>query len=328
MIECSICKANNEDRSLYCLECGQRLQPKFQEPQNKDASTANNLPTVNQNPFQSSGRLHSPILDLEQTENTGRGNNHQFTSLDHDDMGSSRISRNGLHSPLLDGKNYFANPYPEPNQAEPHSRNDSNSHINDKSRLHSPVLDGPFSAQRGSNYVQDDFPTEDQEYESLRSPLLKAKVPLPESHEQIEASKSLQSVLNSATGPVSRFSAQPTNNEAAAAPLSFTGINTFKKAAVQKTTEPMSDKKENIKMSQSLLPADNTNQDIHSDISGQSSLNKVAVTIFVLLALGFKVYYFASLGSAAYTSISFILDQAGQALVMISVMVLALNVRK
>ncbi len=94
-----------------------------------------------------------------------------------------------------------------PNQAAPNNT--------EKSRLHSPVLDGPISASFSHTYIEESF-TQEEEYESLRSPLLKAKVPLPEKNQtpeknpiiqkkQVPESSAgqesrLQSVLGSATG--------------------------------------------------------------------------------------------------------------------------------
>ncbi len=137
MIECSNCKAHNQDRSLYCLECGQRLKAKFPDPAN--SATAS---------LTSSGRLHSPILDLgEQQVKRNKGTNIQFGTSEHIELNNSHsnsISRNGLHSPLLDGKNYFANPYPNSNRdPDPNPIPAANGSV-DKTRLHSPVLDGPY----------------------------------------------------------------------------------------------------------------------------------------------------------------------------------------
>ncbi len=114
MIECSICKASNEDRSLYCMECGQRLMPKVPDP----SATVNNLPTANagfqQVNLTNSGRLHSPILDLggHSAGKSARGQFGMDEEIPHTANRQNNISRNGLHSPLLDGRNQFVNPYP------------------------------------------------------------------------------------------------------------------------------------------------------------------------------------------------------------------------
>jgi hypothetical protein len=327
VIECSICKANNEDKSLYCLECGQRLIPKVPNAQ----TTANTLPSVNQQINNSgSGRLHSPMLDMggsPQGVNGGRPNNN--------------ISRNGLHSPLLDGQNNLVNLYPNSTEDEEESPrvrpNPISQNHTDKSRLHSPVLDGPISGSFNSAYVEETF-SQTVEYESLRSPLLQAKVPLPEKNEAVENSAGqesrLQSLLGSATGPTTN--AAPNNpfnitqNNAAKkenfiAPLSVTGINKLSQAV--NSANASRSKMGRVGGSNSLLP---TEEEILpasqiANTQNKSALNKMLLISLIFLAFGFKVWYLVSLGSAVFGSAPFAFDQAGQIIVLLLMLVLVLS---
>ncbi len=348
MIECSICKANNEDKSLFCLECGQRLIPKVPDAH----ITANILPATNfqQINTSNSARLHSPILDLGgQAENKKSKPLNKpvgFAEATQREANTGRangISRNGLHSPLLDGQNHFANPYPDQDEAESANvqSNPPQNHV-DKSRLHSPVLDGPISASYSVAY-EESF-SEDEEYESLRSPLLQAKVPLPEKNEALEnptgQESRLQSLLGSATGPSVKavpnnpFNVNVTQNNVAqnnfaqkesfVAPLSITGINKLSQANQASISRI---KSERISGSNSLLP---TEEEISSAskieyIQGQFPLNKMLLISLIFLALGFKVWYLISLGSAAFGSAPFAFDQAGQIIVLLLMLVLVLS---
>jgi hypothetical protein len=316
VIQCSICKANNEDRSLYCLECGQRLIPVSTD----NTVTSDIAPTsTGQKPnFSASSRLRSPILDL------GKG-------ADTNDSHSNSISRNGLHSPLLDGQNYFTNPHPQNEPEDIKSDNfQSNSPIreSDKSRLHSPVLDGPFSASFKTTYIEESY-TEEEEYESLRSPLLKARVPLPEKKEPVDTSQpqtALGSILKPTTGPVMQpsqpVSSDKTNKENNfIAPLSITGINKLSKRASQNISKPPglifgSDPSDE----EGILPKSNiqTNRSINP-------INKTLITSLVFLAIGFKIWYLLSLGNTAFASAPFAFDQIGQIIVLILILILALT---
>ena len=338
MIECSICKAHNEDKSLYCVECGQRLIPKVPN----SGTTANILPSSNPNlqpiNLTNSGRLHSPILDLG-AEGSGRRAQDKFGVAKDMPTNSGRpnnISRNGLHSPLLDGKNRFINPHPY-SESDNDDEESTNIQANtnppnhtETARLHSPVLDGPISASFNTTYIEDSF-SEKEEYESLRSPILKTKVPLPEKNQINENSTGqesrLQSVLGAATGTSGKLTPHANNiagEDKFIAPLSITGINKLSKANAAYQSAP---KRGRSSGSQSLLPTEEEiapGSDTGSS-KGKSALNKTLLTSLIFLALGFKIWYLVSLGSAAFGSAPFAFDQSGQIIVLLLMLVLVLS---
>ena len=254
MIECSICNAANEDRSLFCSECGQRLAAKSQSiASDSDQTTSEVLlqtPRLDAVPSHPSFKLHSPILDLGASEKNQFNRKGGSSGLESEYEGTvnqessgrnpNSISRNGLHSPLLDGRDKnnsfpksgnFANHNSKSVQqadlisqlsSDPSARSssdpsqqtkprrsnqglrspllgggsdyqsaenhDSIAHDmpsklsgNDQSmRLHSPVLDGPAEASRRFAPHEPDIDRSSEEYDSLRSPILGAKVPLPD----------------------------------------------------------------------------------------------------------------------------------------------------
>ncbi len=343
MIECSICKTNNEDRSLYCLECGQRLKPKGSL--NSDLTTADVLPTFKQDANPSSSKLHSPMLDLGE-QPIGRRNkaaNNQLNAAEssfNEPSGarSMGISRNGLHSPLLDRRNSFPNPYPDQDLAK-NDAPESNNRNSDKSRLHSPVLDGPVSASNNMARSKKNFQVEEQEYESLRSPLLKAKVPLPDLHTEstinpetykpntaIEGGQSLRSILSSAASPLVQNAAETTN--ASEGFLSFTGVSNKKNIDnKEQISTAANNKRPPLSVSQSLLPADreNPNEVPRTFSENKSAFNITFIVPLVFLALGFKVWFLISLGNTLFSSAPFAFDQAGQILVLVVILILVLN---
>jgi hypothetical protein len=304
-------------------------------------ATANILPSSNPHLKQinmtNSGRLHSPILDLG-GQATRKGKN-QFSMTENmspevNTGHSNSISRNGLYSPLLDGTNHFVNPYPGPGtnannddeevtniQANPITPNPA-----EKSRLHSPVLDGPISGSFSSTYIEENF-SQEEEYESLRSPLLKAKVPLPEKnqiHENATRQENrFQSVLESATTPAAKTNANANSigsQDALIAPLSITGINKLSKASASGSRSG------GAPTSRSFLPTEEEISPI-SNIENskiKSPLNKMLLTSLIFLALGFKIWYLVSLGSAAFGSAPFVFDQGGQIIVLLLILVLVL----
>ncbi len=168
----------------------------------------------------------------------------------------------------------------------------------------------------------------------MRSPLLKAKVPLPEASQpdKVETGPTIQSVLNSANGPSAKagninVSAE---NKASEGPLSITGINKLKSAITQQSIGEISiDQRQIVRKSKSLLPADDEISSEQSNLSlnNRSGFNKILILPLIFLALGFKIYFLTSLGSAAYASTPFILDQAGQIVIMILLLLLVLNVK-
>lgn len=195
MIECSICKSSSQDGSIYCSECGQRLQ-----------QAAN-----------SSSKLHSPLLDASIYEQNSPT---QADSTSH--PGSP--AHNGLHSPILDAwstqplEEDLPNPRSKFKQgpeliaelsaglsAAPSPRADSGQ-TNKPTRLHSPVLDGPGQTNRAFEPEDLDMPVE--EYNSLRSPLLGAKVPLPEDNKAV-TNLQQQPTIQSLLGPSSLFNQSP-----------------------------------------------------------------------------------------------------------------------
>jgi hypothetical protein len=336
VIECSICKAHNEDRSLFCLECGQRLIPRVPDAN----TTANILPSTNSGlqPINHSvsGRLHSPMLDMddeqEERRNQSRFNSGQDFSREANAGRPHSISRNGLHSPLLD-QNQFTNPHPYSNKhrEEEESMNIPAApplHSIDKSRLHSPVLDGPGPGSFGGTYIEETYSGE-EDYESLRSPLLSSKVPLPIKNEPLEnvalgQESRLQSLLSPAIGPATKIPVHSNiaNQESAVAPLSVTGINQINKANNARASRS---KLEKMSGSHSLLPNnDDMAPNLHSD-KGKSALNKMFFSILIFSALIFKIWYLVSLGSAAFGSAAFAFDQAGQIIVLLSILVLLLS---
>jgi hypothetical protein len=152
VIECSICKSRNHEDATFCAECGQRLQP-----------------AVN-SPF----KLHSPLLDSGgNVEATSSGQAHQPVNNKAPNLPrpAQPASNNTLHSPLLDAWE---------------NRPDAGQSSNRAFRLHSPVLDGPEQTTR--SYEPEDLDLPVEEYNSLRSPILAAKVPLPDTSKPAEPS--------------------------------------------------------------------------------------------------------------------------------------------
>lgn len=302
--------------------------------------------TVNSGPSNSIARnnLHSPLLDGQNNpsrsnlhspfldgQNNPAHNNSQSPFLG----GQNSISHNNLHSPLLDGQNHFVNPYPDktedyddvPNiQSKPVSQN----HI-EKSRLHSPVLDGPSSSSFSASYIEETH-SQEEEYESLRSPLLQAKVPLPAKNEVVEnptgQGNRLGALLGAATAQPSKAMPNKPDNierkESFVAPLSITGINKLTQA---NKNSPSKTKLEKLSGANSLLPSDEeiAPAPIFSNKQSKSSLNKTFLISLIFLALGFKFWYLLSLGSAVFGSIPFAFDQLGQIIVLLSMLVLVLS---
>lgn len=337
MIECPICKSRNQDESIYCSECGQRLHP------------ADN----------SSLKLHSPLLDDRTSQQHLPAANQTRTGLANSQapVNNARPGpspQNGLHSPLLDAWN--TNPLPAP-------QSDTRPTANKSSRLHSPVLDGPEQGVREFEPEDLDMPAE--EYNSLRSPLLAAKVPLPEGikppaepgsvqppanpvpYQQPTIQSLFSSGVGSQKSPTeesyqqfasSLFDQSPTDTGDKPAVRSprqtghFTKVTGLKKE--DKTLDSLSaaqpvDKTKNISGRQALLPKQEEfpAQQLPAGGAFMSGLFKILAALLLLAALGFKFWYWQTLGAALGSSQAFLCDQIGQILVILLLLILILTVK-
>jgi hypothetical protein len=271
---------------------------------------------------------------------------------------SSQPSGNSnLHSPLLDNHS----PAPDNTNIRPDVVQNSNK----PSRLHSPVLDGPGQNNRGFESNELDTPIE--EYNSLRSPILGAKVPLPEpprpapdpvikpSSVNVPIPPSKQPTIQSLFGPVtgsqpvqseesykqfasSLFDKSPleTSEKAFVPPprdpaASFTTITGIKKKEERQDIAPITTP---IKPSKSisgggLLPSE-------EEFSGNTpratqtsgSGFKVTGVLFLSAALVCKFWYCAALGTKALlSSPPFLADQVGQVLIILLFLILVLTTK-
>lgn len=361
VIECSICKTKNGDKALYCFECGQRLMPQVPQVNNNIAGANTNSTQFQQINLTSSGRLHSPILDLGGQTSFKKGKNQFAIDPDESDPRLS-VSHNGLHSPLLDGRNNSSNTLPIPGSGENIFRRNNTQPENsppdhfEKSRLHSPVLDGAGASF--GNYFEETYTEE--EYQSLRSPLLKAKVPLPEKAQTFEN-------VNQKEIPVNQAIAPEQNQDAALPQQSQTALPPRQTVIPQTQNQqgPMpavSRNAENIKGSRnindivesqayisplsisginkltqnragqsfdtgrtinqsSLLP--NNEEALLS--KGKNSFNKGVLISLIFTALAFKIWYLISLGSAVFGSLPFACDQGGQVIALLIILVLLIK---
>jgi len=219
-------------------------------------------------------------------------------------------------------------------------RSDIGQNNNKSSRLHSPVLDGPGQNNRGFESNELDTPIE--EYNSLRSPILGAKVPLPEpSRPATEAAikplpvnmpipPSKQPTIQSLFGPVtgspqvqseesykqfatSLFDKSPadTGDKPIVQPArdpaaSFTTITGIKKKEERHDNTPVSAAP--IKTTKSissggLLPSDEEFAgNATRSIETSGSGFKVTGILFLLAAIFCKFWYWAALGTKALLS--------------------------
>ncbi len=151
--------------------------------------------------------LHSPLLDVQNKKSffsrSGNFGNHNSKSIlpadlisqissdansspssDPGQPAKQRRSHQGLRSPLLGGEGDYRSAERVDSASNDIAGSSSKPGVNDQSiRLHSPVLDGPGGGSRGYANNEQNINQITDEYDSLRSPILAAKVPLPEKSE-------------------------------------------------------------------------------------------------------------------------------------------------
>lgn len=170
MIECSSCHVINQQGAQFCAKCGERLALAPTQPplENNPLLKA---PAQDAVPRRPSARLRSPLLQSDElTDNFDQSGIRESAFPHRETNLSAKISPSakpvktgqGLRSPLL-GQDQVQNQPGEPTV---------------RSRLHSPVLDG---LRENKGVINSDTEVEEiVDANVLRSPLLAARVPIPD----------------------------------------------------------------------------------------------------------------------------------------------------
>ncbi len=345
MIECPVCLNQNEEKSLFCAECGQRfVNPNLASGSagaklsnvalssgRRNAPTPIGLSALNPDgsllqppdkestPKRPSIKLHSPILD-----GSGTRDSYPSADLESDDTETSPSAHHGLHSPLLDkegnSKGFTSRPkdsgihFPHRNSAEladghnvaPQARLERSSRT-----LRSPLLG--VGEGSGYDFEPDDYQPEIEEVDDpnvLRSPLLASKLPLAASADQVFRAKEPETVVplpapSSASG---KYQASPIPSR-----VYSEGVRHEQRAGASDRDNEESSREERV----SAYFSRKTTEGAESE--GQDALRKFAGFMLVplILAVSAKTWYLVASGGQIFSSLPFLGDQLGQLVVMI-----------
>lgn len=187
MIQCPICQSANEDKSLFCAECGQRFVTVTRQP--LDANIALLSPPIpDAIPKRPTVKLHSPILDGNADERQSRKSwaNAESDPISHIKPDDATVNPSVLAPPSINTK--ISAPEVPPGQART------------RLGLNSPLLGNSSAADSESNYSNTSAfphrqaksplnapPQESKPTRTLRSPLLGGNYDDENSQEDVQS---------------------------------------------------------------------------------------------------------------------------------------------